>query len=206
MTEAAVLTGDLIGSRKAGQLATDTAIAAIAETAARLDAPFTRYRGDGWQVLLLRPELALRFALTATARLRARNAPLTRFAIGIDEIAPTRAPSLAAETGKAFVLSGETLDQMPRRAEFAIASLTRKRSEMTWAAARLADQVARKWTPPQAEAMVMALEPEAPSGATIATALGISPAAASYRLQGASWWDIKAVVSAFEAELKAADD
>ena len=206
MTDVAVLTGDLIGSRKAGQHATDAAISAIADTAARLDAPFTRYRGDGWQVLLLRPELVLRFALVTTARLRAEGAPLTRFAIGIDEISPVRATSLAAETGKAFVLSGETLDHMPRRTEFAIASVTRKRSEMTWAAARLADQVARKWTPQQAEAMVMALAPEAPSGQAIATALGISPAAASYRLQGASWWDIKAVVSAFEADLKAADD
>lgn len=206
MTDAAVLTGDLIGSRKAGQNATDSAIAALAETAAQLKAPFTRYRGDGWQALLLRPELALRFALIATARLRAQGLPLTRFAIGIAEISPTRAASLGAETGKAFVLSGETLDQMPRRAEFGISRPSRQHSEMTWAASRLADQVARKWTQPQAEAMVMALEPEAPSGAAIATALGISPAAASYRLQGASWWDIKAVVSAFEAELKAADD
>lgn len=206
MTDAAVLTGDLIGSRKAGQHATDRAIDAIAETARQMGAPFARYRGDGWQALVMRPEKVLRFALIATARQRAQSAPLTRFAIGIDEIAEDRAPSLGAETGKAFVLSGATLDQMPKRSEFAIASMTRKLSEMTGAAARLADQVARKWTPQQAEAMVMALSPEEPSGISIAKSLGISPAAASYRLQGASWWDIKAVVSAFEAELKAADD
>ena len=206
MTDAAVLTGDLIGSRKAGQQATECAIAAIAETAGQMGAPFTRYRGDGWQVLLVRTELSLRLALIITARLRALNAPLTRFAIGIGEIAATRAPSLGAETGKAFVISGETLDQMPKRAEFAIASMTRKLDDMTLAAARLADQVARKWTPQQAEAMVMALDPAEPSGQSIARSLGISPAAASYRLQGASWWDIKAVVSAFEAELGAAGD
>lgn len=206
MTDAAVLTGDLIGSRKAGQQATDSAIAAIADTAGQMGAPFTRYRGDGWQVLLLRPEQALRFALIVTARLRTLHAPLTRFAIGIDEIAADRAPSLGAETGKAFVISGETLDQMPKRAEFAIASTSRKLGAITLAAARLADQVARKWTPQQAEAMVMALAPAEPSGQSIAKSLGISPAAASYRLQGASSWDIKAVVSAFEAELGAADD
>ena len=206
MTDAAVLTGDLIGSRKAGQQATECAIAAIAETAGQMGAPFTRYRGDGWQVLLVQTELSLRLALIITARLRALNAPLTRFAIGIGEIAATRAPSLGAETGKAFVISGETLDQMPKRAEFAIASMTRKLDDMTLAAARLADQVARKWTPQQAEAMVMALDPAEPSGQSIARSLGISPAAASYRLQGASWWDIKAVVSAFEAELGAAGD
>jgi hypothetical protein len=206
MTDAAVLTGDLIGSRKAGQQATDGAITEIARTASQMDAPFARYRGDGWQVLLMRPEQCLRFALIVTARLRTASAPLTRFAIGIDEIAADRAPTLSAETGKAFVLSGETLDQMPKRSEFAIASMTRKLTEMTWAAARLADQVARKWTPQQAEAMAMALSPDDPPGLAIAKTLGISPAAASYRLQGASWWDIKAVVSAFEAELKAADD
>ena len=206
MNDAAVLTGDLIGSRKAGQLATDHAIAAIADTAGQMGAPFTRYRGDGWQVLLVQPEQSLRFALIVTARLRALHAPLTRYAIGIGEIATDRAPSLGAETGKAFVISGETLDQMPKRVEFAIASTTRRLREMTSAAARLADQVARKWTPQQAEAMVMALAPADPSGQAIAKILGISPAAASYRLQGASWWDIKAVVSAFEAELEAADD
>lgn len=206
MNDAAVLTGDLIGSRKAGAQATDRAIDAIADVARQMGAPFTRYRGDGWQVLLVRPELALRFALIVTARLRSVKAPLTRFSIGIDEIAKERAPSLAAETGQAFVISGETLDLMPKRSEFAIASMTRRLNEMTWAAARLADQVARKWSPQQAEAMVMALDPSEPSGSSIAKSLHISPAAASYRLQGANWWDIKAVVSAFETELGATDD
>lgn len=206
MKDAAVLTGDLIGSRKAGQPATDRAITAIADTASQMGAPFTRYRGDGWQVLLVQPHLALRFALIVTAHLRARNAPLTRFAVGIGEVAQERAASLGAEAGKAFVLSGETLDQMPRRAEFAIASTSRMLDEMTSAAARLADQVARRWTPQQAEAMALALDPAEPSGSSIARTLGISPAASSYRLQGASWWDIKAVVSAFESQLGAADD
>ncbi len=201
MNDAAVLTGDLIGSRKAGQLATDRAIEAIADTAKFMAAPFARHRGDGWQVLLTKPELALRFTLLVTARLRSLKVPLSRFSVGIDEIAMERAQSLAAEAGNAFVVSGEVLDSMPRRSAFAIASMTRKLNEMTWAAARLTDQVARKWTPQQAEAMVLALAPSDPSGVSIAKSLGISPAAASYRLQGANWWDIKAVVSAFEHEL-----
>lgn len=201
MQDAAVLTGDLIGSRKAGQIATDRAIDAIAEMANRMNAPFARNRGDGWQVLLERPELALRFALLCTARLRSLKCPLSRFSVGIDKIGTERAPSLSAETGNAFVISGKVLDEMPRRSVFGIASMTRELSEMTWAAARLADQVARKWTPEQSEAMFLALDQSEPRGASIAKSLGISPAAASYRLQGASWWDIKAVVSAFEREL-----
>jgi len=164
MTDAAVLTGDLIGSRKAGQLSTNSAIQAIADTATLMNAPFERYRGDGWQVLLLHPALALRFTLLCTARLRSRKLPLSRFAIGIDDIGPVRAPSLASESGTAFVLSGELLDDMPKRAVFGIASLTRKLDEMTLAASRLADQMARKWTPEQAEAMVLALDPAKPPG------------------------------------------
>ena len=201
MNDAAVLTGDLIGSRKAGQLATDRAIDAVADTARMMAAPFSRHRGDGWQVLLTQPELALRFALLVTARLRSLKAPLTRFSVGIDEVATDRAQSLAAESGEAFLISGEMLDEMPRRSVFGIASISRKMNEMTWAAARLADQVARKWTPQQAEAMILALAPSEPSGLFIAKSLGISPAAASYRLQGANWWDVKAVVAAFENEL-----
>jgi hypothetical protein len=201
MNDAAVLTGDLIGSRKAGPQATDRAMEAIAATARMMAAPFARHRGDGWQVLLTQPELALRFALLVTASLRSLNTPLSRFSVGIDEIAMKRAPSLAAETGNAFIVSGEVLDDMPRRSVFGIASMTRKLNEMTWAAARLTDQVARRWTPQQAEAMALALALSEPSGVSIAKSLGISPAAASYRLQGANWWDIKAVVAAFEREL-----
>jgi hypothetical protein len=201
MINAAVLTGDLIASRKAGQQATELAMKSIEQAAATLDAPFARYRGDGWQVLLTQPELALRFALIVTATLRSRKAPLSRFSVGIDEIEVTRAPSLAAETGSAFVISGEMLDEIPKRSVFVIASMTRKLNEMTWAAARLADQVARSWTSQQAEAMVLALTPSEPSGSSIAKSLGISPAAASYRLQGANWWAVKAVISAFEREL-----
>jgi hypothetical protein len=201
MGDAAVITGDLIASRKAGSSATDLAMTAISDAARCFSAPFVRHRGDGWQVLVTQPELSLRFTLLVTARLRGLNAPLSRFAVGIDEIPMRRAQSLAAETGQAFVTSGEVLDEMPKRSVFAIASMTRPLNKMTWAAARLADQVARKWTPQQAEAMVHALSPSEPSGASIAKSLGISPAAASYRLQGASWWDIKAVVAAFEHEL-----
>ena len=201
MQDAAVITGDLIDSRKAGADATETAIAAISAAAATASAPFARYRGDGWQVLLLHPESALRFILLVTARLRSCNAPLSRFAIGIDQISARRASSLSAETGKAFVLSGEVLDTLPRRSTLGIASTTRQISGMTRATARLADQIARKWTQEQAEAMVLALSPDAPSGAEIAKALNISAAAASYRLQGASWWEIKAVVAAFEEDM-----
>lgn len=202
MNDAAVLTGDLIGSRKAEPRETDRAMEAIADTACSMHAAFLRFRGDGWQAQLDRPELSLRFALLVTAALRGLKLPLSRFAIGIDEIAPERAASLAAETGKAFVLSGEILDAMPRRSTFGIACMTRKHSPTTWAAARLSDQVARKWTPEQAEAMALALSLPEPSGNSIAASLGISPAAASYRLQGALWWDVKSVVAAFETELE----
>jgi hypothetical protein len=206
MTDAAVITGDLIASRKAGHQATERAMESIANAAATLTAPFVRYRGDGWQVLLIQPELALRFALIVTANLRSLGVPLSRFSVGIDEVAMERAPSLAAETGNAFVISGEMLDEIPKRSVFVIASMTRKLNEMTLAAARLADQVARGWTPQQATAMVLALAPTEPSGSSIAKSLGISPAAASYRLQGANWWAIKAVVAAFEHELGDPDD
>lgn len=203
MPDAAVLTGDLISSRKAGPEAVERAMADIAGLAQDMSAPFARYRGDGWQVLVLQPQRALRFSLLITARLRSHRAPLSRFAIGIGAIAGRRAPSLSAETGEAFVASGELLDDMPRRSTFAITSLTRRLDPMTWAAARLADQVARRWTPPQAEAMTLALASDQPTGTAIARALGISAAAASYRLQGASSSDIKAVVTAFEQQLGA---
>ena len=87
---AAILTGDLVGSTEKPVRALERAMDALAEAARGIsawtgaDTRFTRYRGDGWQMHVALPGLALRAALTAFARLRAADAGLaTRAAIGI---------------------------------------------------------------------------------------------------------------------------
>ena len=77
------------------------------------DTRFTRYRGDGWQMHLAEPGLALRAALVLAARLRAADTGLaTRAAIGIGRIEDLGTASLADARGPAFEASGHALDRM----------------------------------------------------------------------------------------------
>ena len=79
------------------------------------EARFTRFRGDGWQVHVSAPPLALRTALALVAALRASDAGLaTRIAIGIGRVEGLGTDTLADAHGPAFETSGRSLDHMPR--------------------------------------------------------------------------------------------
>ena len=204
---AAVLTGDLIGSTKAGPSATDAAIQAIREAAETAqtwtNAPvrFERYRGDGWQMLLSEPKFALRLSLMITAKLVAsRTGLLSRIAIDVNEIDDIRARTLAEESAEAFVKSGKALDDLPDATPIVLAG--HKIPRMAFAALLMADKVARDWTPEQAEAIALALSPQKPTIREIAETLGISSAAAGYRLTGAYYREMRNVAEAFEQDQK----
>ncbi len=176
---AAVLTGDLIGSTKAAPSALEQAMDLLAEAAAevtdwtqrpsRPDARFTRFRGDGWQMLVAEPGLALRAALVLAARLRAADLDLaTRTAIGIGGIDSLGKSSLAEARGSAFEASGRTLDHMGRTHRLAIdgdgiTSFHRIILD-------LLDQLATHWTRQQAEATALYLQPDNPTLEQIAPA------------------------------------
>ena len=201
---AAVLTGDLIGSTKAAPDALETAMALLAKAGAELsawtdrrDAHFTRFRGDGWQIVVADPGLALRAALFLTARLRAADLDLaTRIAIGIGEIDSLGKASLADARGSAFEASGRTLDHMGRTRRLAIegdgiTSFHRIILE-------LLDELASRWTRQQAEATALYLHPDNPTLEQIAPQLGISAQAVNYRLSGAGAPAIRRALRAWE--------
>lgn len=189
---AAVLTGDLIGSTAAGADAVDGAMAELAAAAADIsawqggsDTRFTRYRGDGWQIVIAdQPWLCLRAALHVAARLRAKDGtPSTRVAIGIGEISHIGGDTLADASGEAFEASGAALENLGRTHWLAIAGRTVTTGDGI--IARLVEERARRWSAQQAEAAALALHPDNPTLADIAAHLGISPQAVSYRLNGA---------------------
>lgn len=201
---AAVLTGDLIGSTKAAPDALETAMALLAKAGAELsawtdrrDPHFTRFRGDGWQIVVADPGLALRAALFLTARLRAADLDLaTRIAIGIGEIDSLGKASLADARGSAFEASGRTLDHMGRTRRLAIegdgiTSFHRIILE-------LLDELASRWTRQQAEATALYLHPDNPTLEQIAPQLGISAQAVNYRLSGAGAPAIRRALRAWE--------
>jgi hypothetical protein len=91
----AILTGDLIGSTAAPPEAVERSMRIIANCASEIgpDTDFTRYRGDGWQLRLLRPGDCLWACLLILARLRAEDGALgCRIAIGIGDGVSHRHP------------------------------------------------------------------------------------------------------------------
>ncbi len=203
---AAVLTGDLIGSTKADPAAVELAMNTLRKSADTLagwrgeTAPrFTRFRGDGWQIVVEPPELALRAALFLKARLGAGGTGLaTRIAIGIGPIADPGTGDLAGAHGPAFEASGRALDAMKRGEDWVIAGEGiggLHRSLVTLLAA-----TARTWSREQAEAMAHALDPASPTLAEISGRIGITPQAVSYRLKAAGYKEVDETLNAWENE------
>lgn len=192
----AVLTGDLVGSTRADP-------ARVAHTMAILsgdmpegirwnwtgqDLRFTRFRGDGWQ-MLVPPMWALRWSVVLLAMLRAdRRALGSRIAIGIGPVVSTGSRDLSDASGPAFEISGRCLDAMHRDERLFLMGSDDSAAEIgpaEQAAVVLIDERIGRWTPEQAEAAAHFLHPARPQAKEIAARLAISAQAVGYRLKGA---------------------
>lgn len=204
----AVLTGDVIGSTEAGSAALDASMQEVASAAGQIglwpgssNTHFTRSRGDGWQMVLTQPGLALRAAFLVQARLRARpNGIPTRISIGAGPVRRLGGTDLSDASGAAFTASGKGLDRLDQSQRLAINCGAG--TPFQQALASLADAVMRGWTHEQAEAMALALHPQNPTLAEMAATLGISRQAVNYRLAGAN---LRALRSAAEDWARAFD-
>lgn len=185
----AVLTGDLIKSRQATPAAVDAAFAVLRAAAIDLggawdiDLRFTRYRGDGWQVILS-PALVLDALLFFPARLRAKAPGIeTRISAGIGSITSVGTTNLSDASGPAFFISGDHLEVMSRKRKLALAGSGIGAAQA--AIIDLAEFIASSWTATQAEAVALSLQGHAPNHDDIASDLGITRQAVQSRLAGA---------------------
>ena len=203
---AAVLTGDLVESGKAGAAAVERALDRLAQTADAIatwqpGAPptrFTRFRGDGWQAVLSgAPALALRAAIVLRASLGAAGSE-TRIAIGFGSADSLGSRDLADAHGTAFERSGRALDALARQPRMALAAgganLAFHRIILD-----LIDERLQRWTPEQAEAAALYLVPANPTLAEIGEWLGITPQAVGYRLAGAGATRLRKALADWEA-------
>ncbi len=209
----AVLTGDLIGSTRIERARVEQTMDLLGDESRRAGQPwlwpiwgarFTRFRGDGWQMLLARPHLALRHALFLMACLRARKDALpTRIAIGIGRIESAGSDELNDAAGAAFVASGRGLDLMRTQERLALTGAPADPPLVTaaeQAAVALLDERLSRWTPEQAEAAALHLHPGEPILKDLATRLGITPQAVGYRVRGAGAPAIRKALSLLEPE------
>ncbi|MFT4150435.1 MAG: hypothetical protein QM656_09575 [Paracoccaceae bacterium] len=181
----AVLTGDLIASTAALPRQVDQTMRLLSRAAVEIggDTAFTRFRGDGWQLILTEPGRCLWACLYLLATLRAGGGLATRIAVGIGEEYPTDRTDLSTAIGPAFTASGRGLEDMRRDETLTIhGSGVDGFQKQCFAFA--ADYAAR-WSPQQAQAMAMALSPDLPTQDEIASQLGISRQAVGLRLKAA---------------------
>lgn len=206
---AAILTGDLVGSTEASPAALDRAMDALSEAARGAaawtpgsEARFTRFRGDGWQVHVAAPPLALRTALALVAALRASDAGLaTRIAIGIGRVEGLGTDTLADAHGPAFETSGRSLDHMPRTRRLTIEG--DGVTPLHRVVVELLDDRTGRLSREQAQALALYLHPSNPTLNDIAPQLGISPQAVNYRLTGVGGTAIRHALRDWEADFSA---
>ena len=200
----AVLLGDLVNSRRFPAHDLDAALEAMRRTTAELapitgPAHFTRFRGDGWQLVTKRPEMALRLALALIARLAAANGPGTRLVIGLGEIDDLAGGDLGAATGSAFLRSGQALDEMTSRRRLGQLGAPAQIAGWLDGMLHLIEFVSERWSPPQAEAIALSLSPGWDTQGDLADRLGISRQAIHSRLSGAGYPALSSALAAFEA-------
>jgi len=189
MSTVAVLTGDLVQSTRASADAVTVAMATLTHAAqdiaiwAGADTRFTRFRGDGWQMVLTqRQDLALRAALYLTAALKAGKGGLqTRVAVAEGEMTAPGSRDLSDAMGPAFTMAGRVLDEMKGQITLALPGMT----PIAMGFLELLGPLLARWTPEQAEAMRLALVPRPPTRKEMARSLQISEQAVSLRLRGA---------------------
>ncbi len=159
----AVLTGDLVNSAGLGADKIARAFRAL-ETCAAVQAGwmgaplhFTRNRGDGWQVALARPELALRSALAFRAALRSEGKEFDSYVSIAEGPAPAVLGDLNGQTEAVFTTSGRGLDDL--KAIRTRIRIIHDDPGPLGAAIILADHLTQGWTAAQAQAILPMLAP-----------------------------------------------
>jgi hypothetical protein len=205
MDQWAVFTGDIVKSSDLSAEALAATFDTLSEAADAIEAwqgasaRLTRFRGDGWQMIVA-PALTFRAALAVRAAVRktgkGRN---TRIAVAIGE-AHVTGGDLSSAHGDAFTTSGHALDEMKRRPLMIAPSAgLALRISLT-----LADQIIAGWTPRQAEIALLLLPPDAPTQAEVADALDMTRQAVQKQAETSG---LNALIEACETlESDAADD
>ncbi len=204
----AVLTGDVVKSsamapRKLDLLFREMSRAVeVVQDWPDLKAKFERYRGDGWQLVLNQPKLALRVALFLRATLRSNLEGFeTRIAVGVGGAGNLKWDALGASEGEAFLLSGHLLDELknPWLMDLRVSPDIGAHKDLLEAVFGLCDAVAFGWTPRQASVMRLSLMMESSSQHSIAGHLDISQSTVAEHFKKGGGRAITRALEAFEA-------
>jgi hypothetical protein len=204
---AAVLTGDIIKSRRQSNTVLDAMMTTLRDATHDIgrdmgvDAVFSRHRGDGWQVFLPKGRCALRATLRLIAALTAHHKGAeTRIGIGLGNAVLPDDLTLGAASGGAFTRSGDALAGLSRHHRL---SLSLPPNAPLTALTALLDWQARQWTAAQSEALFEALRQVPQTQEDIATTIGgVTRQAVQIRLSGVGLYAVVQAIDAFEHNIQ----
>jgi hypothetical protein len=206
----AVLKGDIVGSTK---LSTQGLSSVLNQLRKGVESFFGQYRGavygkmdvfsgDSWQLLMPDWRRSVRAALylRAVVKSDAETKIDTRIAIGwgavdADSLKRNR---ITESTGEAFTRSGHTLEKMAKHARLAFDG-GETGTPLVRASLALADELAGRWTPTQAQAVAMALLGQKQD--EIASASGKKQPTVYKALRSAGWRGIETFLEEIEYSL-----
>jgi hypothetical protein len=207
INRACVLTGDVVRSTLADEQALIHTFETLRAAANEVEhwwersasTRFTRYRGDGWHLVIPDPKLAFRAAIYVHAKLRATKRGLTsRISIGIGGVASMGTENLSDASGGAFIISGQGLDKMKRGQLMTIDG--DGVTPLHRAIILLAAERTSRWSKEQAEAVALDMIHNNPTLADIAALLGITTQAVSARLGGAGYQALREALQIWESK------
>lgn len=193
MTTRAVLTGDLVNSTQLNPAsltrARQTLLAAAEEIEgwdkAVVGAQAEFFRGDSWQLLLMKPQFFLRGAIFLRASLRGADEDWdTRIAVGLGRVDKVDKQRTSLSSGEAFTLSGRTLDGIGA-ANMAVAAGPGIPGGGLAPLTHICSVLVDDWSQKQAQAARLALSPQPPTQAEMADRLGITQQSVSKTLAAA---------------------
>ena len=206
----AVLTGDLVKSRRLPDEQLNRVRAGFHEAVGEVkqwERGLVRgtpefFRGDAWQMVLAKPEWALRVAVFLRASLLADNLADTRVVIGLGSVDRLNPKRVSLSTGQAFALSGEMLDELTLYFRMSVA-LSKEAGELAgWlrVVGHLCGGLIGHWTRRQAEIIRMALHPDELTQAEVGERLEppIKKQTVAKALAGADWHVLRSALKQFE--------
>jgi hypothetical protein len=189
----AVLTGDVIESRKVGDRPRlygrlDETLAMLA---ARHGGHGERFRGDGFQLALPRATAAMEAAVTLRAALIEHSEPDQRWDARIAVAIGPAEQGMSEADGETFIASGRALDALSDTpGHLALTLLDEPEDEGLGLLLRFIDDLLDGWSPYAAEVVGLSLGHDTPqqvSQQALAERLGISQPSVHKRLRAARW-------------------
>ncbi len=207
----AVITGDIVGSSKL-QVNQRSHLLSVLKSSFQLIgdilpgeilAPFEIHRGDSFQGVLSKPEVALRVVIIIRASVRygleikrRRYALDARIAVGIGTIDFLPAGRVAEGDGEAFRRSGPILDRMRGDERLLIRTPWREVDAELDVECALLDALVNRWSAGQAQAILGQIRGLSQERA--AKEFGISQPAVRQRLKSAGGWAIEELCRRYE--------